>query len=735
MPPDPSSSWRIERYLAGDLHDEELAALDRELLHREDLRREFRAQVRLHGMLARHFARERVGEPAFATLAFPPLAESARAHRTWPRFAVATMVAIFAGLATLWVAGPGGSGAPLATVASADRAEWAKAGKAVEGEPIGRERRQLLSGFVSLSAPGGVELAIEAPASFRFLSETRLHLEAGQLSAQVPETAHGFTVETPEGEIIDLGTRFGVSVSGRGVEAHVFEGSVEVNHPNGQLPRRLGRSEAIDLGSEELQAADPDRFPMPAFPLAVDYGDGGFEQGGGFEPGIPKAGGKWGGDPAEGVGAFEGIVPAEGARMARFLAARGSGEGDTGQRASELWQLVNLSPFSDEVNRGGAVAKLKARFNRVAGGVATDRRFGIGITAFRGVLPEADDYWDRKADPLSERLAHSGAELISDDDPTSWETAACEFAVPPGTDFVMLQVFAYEDVSNDSENEFEGHFADDVSLTITTLARGSRPQAVWQGEGRWDEGTFWKGRKAPDPYRDRILIAGGEAIINGRVPLKQDLVVASEDGDFARLRVSPGGELECSGHGQLIVGFNPGSRGELIVEGTLRTRAQAFVGRNNAESRLIVDGGHWDAGDGLIRLSQYGHSGPDTVASLTVADGGRLSAGILELVHDSASLRIESGGRVEAGLLRLGGKDGKAEATIHDGTLRIERIEFGPGNGRLQLTSPEAVLELSGEWDEDALRSLPGANWGDAVVLRTTLYEHEGRQWTRIRRP
>ena len=49
----------------------------------------------------------------------------------------------------------------------------------------------------------------------------------GRLSAEVPSSAKGFTVITPTGKAIDLGTKFGVDVPLQGeAEIHVFQGEV-----------------------------------------------------------------------------------------------------------------------------------------------------------------------------------------------------------------------------------------------------------------------------------------------------------------------------------------------------------------------------------------------------------------------------------------------------------------------------------------------------------------------------
>jgi hypothetical protein len=95
------------------------------------------------------------------------------------------------------------------------------------GTSIRKGLHRFEAGVVELMTSRGARLTIEAPAEFRFEDAQRLHLTKGRLSAEVPPVAKGFTVITPSGQAVDLGTRFGVDVPATGpAEVHVFEGEV-----------------------------------------------------------------------------------------------------------------------------------------------------------------------------------------------------------------------------------------------------------------------------------------------------------------------------------------------------------------------------------------------------------------------------------------------------------------------------------------------------------------------------
>lgn len=59
------------------------------------------------------------------------------------------------------------------------------------------------------------------------------------------------------------------------------------------------------------------------------------------------------------------------------------------------------------------------------------------------------------------------ATLFSDGDPLTWENISVDLILPIETDFIAIDVLAGENIFNDaSGEEFDGHYADAVSLTI-----------------------------------------------------------------------------------------------------------------------------------------------------------------------------------------------------------------------------------------------------------------------------
>ena len=112
---------------------------------------------------------------------------------------------------------------------------------------------QLSRGEMHLTYATGVELQLSGPADF-VIGPTGGRLLRGGVRAVVPEKGRGFTIETPNGRVIDLGTEFGVAVDDFGVsEVNVFQGMVDMVSDirgEGSQTMRLTKGEAVQWNSD-----------------------------------------------------------------------------------------------------------------------------------------------------------------------------------------------------------------------------------------------------------------------------------------------------------------------------------------------------------------------------------------------------------------------------------------------------------------------------------------------------
>jgi len=117
---------------------------------------------------------------------------------------------------------------------------------------------QLESGLIELSFGTGATVVIEGRAEVNIFSAEKLSLKQGRLWARVPDEARGFTVRTPEAEVVDLGTEFGVLVEPAGAaEVYVFDGFVEVAPGKGGT-QRFAADEAVRVEAGQLRAIESD---------------------------------------------------------------------------------------------------------------------------------------------------------------------------------------------------------------------------------------------------------------------------------------------------------------------------------------------------------------------------------------------------------------------------------------------------------------------------------------------
>lgn len=117
---------------------------------------------------------------------------------------------------------------PVAVLSDSIDAKWSSSQTPVDPGFVFNNTdkpRVLRSGVVEIAFESGAEVVIEGPSEFVCVSDNQISLHYGRLYARVPSWAIGFTVETENSRIVDLGTEFGVKVNVDGTtELHVTKG-------------------------------------------------------------------------------------------------------------------------------------------------------------------------------------------------------------------------------------------------------------------------------------------------------------------------------------------------------------------------------------------------------------------------------------------------------------------------------------------------------------------------------
>jgi len=203
-----------------------------------------------------------VGEPALARALYLAAVDEAflraqakgqsrvpaakQSPRRWRGVQVVGLAALAASLLfAAWALWP--STEPVVVVARVERltaCQWGDGG--VPGDTIARGQAfQLRSGVAEFTTPSGVRTVFEGPAAFQFEGADVVRLTSGRLFCDVPKGAEGFTVQTANGRVVDLGTRFGVEIGTTGeTEIHVMQGRVRAEVKDSAAQNELTTGQA-----------------------------------------------------------------------------------------------------------------------------------------------------------------------------------------------------------------------------------------------------------------------------------------------------------------------------------------------------------------------------------------------------------------------------------------------------------------------------------------------------------
>ena len=256
----------------GSASDEPVRALNELLRHDVAARDEYILRLELHSRLASEpdlFAEtsEQITSPEnFLRL---PRQQKVGTRQTKWVLALAACVALLATgwFALRWSHPNDRKGATSKAVAMLNRvvdAQWSESSEAPRlGAPLEPGWLRLKSGLAQIVFYSGARVVIEGPAEFQIVSPSEASCRGGKLTTEVPPQAHGFHVSTPQMNVTDFGTAFGLDVKERWTELHVFKGSVEFQPADGAAKQNLKEGAgavAESSGPARLISANPTAF-------------------------------------------------------------------------------------------------------------------------------------------------------------------------------------------------------------------------------------------------------------------------------------------------------------------------------------------------------------------------------------------------------------------------------------------------------------------------------------------
>lgn len=258
---------RLAAWLEGELDSDEREELLRDLSSDENYAREAAAQLQMKRLLGSQaidetdFTRELLlkVQPVDEASDLPSTQRAVLSRlqwrRRWQRSAIAAVgLAAAAAIFLLVVFRPTPTTTPTVRVLAAEGVQSLDVRALEEGRLV-----TIKGGILELELGSTSRLVLEAPAEFAIESATVARLVRGRCYAEMEKGTSGLRIKTPSGEVLDLGTRFGVEVTeSEGTSVHVFEGEVELALPENRSVLREGEgarwTESSELNSIEVEA-------------------------------------------------------------------------------------------------------------------------------------------------------------------------------------------------------------------------------------------------------------------------------------------------------------------------------------------------------------------------------------------------------------------------------------------------------------------------------------------------
>ncbi|MEM8734743.1 MAG: iron dicitrate transport regulator FecR, partial [Planctomycetota bacterium] len=132
-----------------------------------------------------------------------------------------------------------------------------------QGSKLRRGTLHLKSGIAKLQFHSGAEITLEAPAQLELVSAMRAKLNSGSAVLNVPESATGFILDTPDGYAVDFGTQFAVTIDSvtQQSDFELIEGEIEVHQPRlGKSVRLTSVGQAASLSNDSLDLVEEAAF-------------------------------------------------------------------------------------------------------------------------------------------------------------------------------------------------------------------------------------------------------------------------------------------------------------------------------------------------------------------------------------------------------------------------------------------------------------------------------------------
>jgi len=243
----------IDALRSDDLDHQDVSEMEELLKSDPELRRRYRARMRMESNLLSVCQSEQdvISPPAVSGPANHP------SKRWWYLAAGAGIAATLMFSVLMFSKNTASTPSPaVARLETQSQTSWAGTLPLTGNAELGPGEIDLRTGVAEIRFASGVLLSLEAPARLKLIDPMRCRLLTGSVVVDVPDGAEGFTIDTPEGHVVDPGTSFVLSVNDETSEFGVISGKISVHHSGTGGEKTLVTGEGARLTSAGIVALE-----------------------------------------------------------------------------------------------------------------------------------------------------------------------------------------------------------------------------------------------------------------------------------------------------------------------------------------------------------------------------------------------------------------------------------------------------------------------------------------------
>ncbi len=177
--------------------------------------------------------------------------------------------------------------------------------------------------------------------------------------------------------------------------------------------------------------------------------------------------GIWRGTFSERVGEENGVYPASGSKMLRFLRTNYVAKPKRkNQHIADAYLLVDIRPYRHLFSHDGATVDVSAMVNASSFPSEDEYKCGVSIYAIDAETAPKSSLNIGTALTQDSIAMARGRNTNMDRDTMSWQTLSTELRLPSNSEFLVVRLYIAQAVDSPDEPSYPGFYADNLRLTF-----------------------------------------------------------------------------------------------------------------------------------------------------------------------------------------------------------------------------------------------------------------------------